>query len=61
MKYKILSSDDRAELEELVEEALGEGYELAGGVCVQNYSWENERKGYSEYSQIWTQSVLKRC
>jgi hypothetical protein len=60
MRYKILDSNDRAELEALVEDALNDGFELVGGVSVQNYSWENERKGYSEYETIWAQAVFKK-
>lgn len=60
MKYKILDSNDRSELEALVEEALSEGYRLSGGVSVQKYSWGNGRKGYSEYETIWAQAVFKK-
>ena len=57
--YKILTGDDPEELERSVEGAILEGFMPTGGVAVQNFSWENERRGYADQVSLWAQAVIK--
>ncbi len=62
MQYTVLTDCDQDGLSAQVDEHLGQGWELVGGVSVTGWreEWENERKGYSESETItiYAQAVL---
>lgn len=64
MQYVILGAEDAKVLDELVNNAIADGWEPQGGVTCSGVfqSWENERKGYteSETNYTWAQAMVKR-
>lgn len=60
MDYKLVSSYDQKEFEQLVLECLKLGYLLAGGVSVTYSEWEN-RDGFTESNMLFIQAVYKNA
>jgi len=57
--YDILEYDSIDDLIENVNKMIKEGWQPIGGVQVLHYSWENERKGYTESNTEYLQSMVK--
>lgn len=59
MNYKIIKADNAAVLENLVNEAIGEGWQPQGGVSVIRY--EISSLYASEAYEGWSQAMVKPC
>lgn len=60
--YKIVTADSADELQSMVNNNIEAGFVPIGGVAVvmDSYSWENERKGYTEteHETMFTQAMV---
>lgn len=63
MQYRIITEDDRHELERSVNGAIADGWIPQGGVSVSGWFsvWENDRKGYTETETnlVFAQAMTK--
>lgn len=58
MKYRIVIEDTASSLGDAVSGLLELGWRPQGGVAVVNYTYENERKGYTESEWVWAQAMV---
>jgi hypothetical protein len=56
--YMVVTSDEISDLEQIVEERLAGGWQLAGGIAVAHGSYEG-RKGHESWTQLY-QAMVKR-
>lgn len=64
MQYVIVGAEDAKVLDQLVNNAIADGWEPQGGVacCAVFQTWENSRKGHTESETMytWAQAMVKR-
>lgn len=58
MKYKIIKADNSETLENLVNEAIGEGWQPHGGISVIRYEISSLYE--SEAYEGWSQAMMKK-
>ena len=59
-RYTILDAPTTDELEMQVNSMIEAGFEPVGGVFVDRYVWENERKGETHIEEVFFQAVYRR-
>ena len=60
LEYTVIDAPSTNELVANVESMMEIGFEPIGGVAVEGHIWQNERKGYEEYSVVFYQAMVKR-